>query len=43
MKEELKHKHADLVGRIEDTKDLSKEDEAKLKEVLVAFKKNSSF
>lgn len=43
FKDELKHKHADLVGRIEDTKELSKEDEATLKDVLVAFKKNSSF
>ena len=37
FKDELKHKHADLVGRIEDTKELSKEDEATLKDVLVAF------
>ncbi len=43
LKEFLKSKHADLVGRIEDTKELSKDDDAKLAEAIKDFKKNGSF
>ena len=35
--------HGDLVDRIESTKDLSKDDEAKLHEALKDFKKNGSY
>ncbi|GAA5232868.1 F0F1 ATP synthase subunit alpha [Verticiella sediminum] len=43
LKEYLKSKHADLVGRIEDTKELSKEDDAKLADAIKDFKKNGSY
>ena len=43
VKDYLKSKYADLVGRIEDTKELSKDDEAKLAEAVKDFKKNGSF
>ncbi|WP_159991730.1 F0F1 ATP synthase subunit alpha [Pelistega ratti] len=43
FKDDIKHNHADLADRIESTKELSKDDEAKLKEILVNFKKTSSF
>jgi len=43
LKDFLKSKHADLIGRIEDTKELSKDDEAKLVEAIKDFKKNGSF
>jgi F-type H+-transporting ATPase subunit alpha len=36
-------KYGDLVDRIESTKDLSKDDEAKLHEALKDFKKNATF
>ena len=39
LKDSLKAKNADLIDRIETTKELSKEDEALLKDVIVAFKK----
>jgi len=42
-KDYLKSKYADLVGRIEDTKELSKDDEAKLADAVKDFKKNGSF
>jgi len=38
MREHLKVKHADLIGRLESTKDLSKEDEAALLQALRAFR-----
>ncbi|MBK7659064.1 MAG: F0F1 ATP synthase subunit alpha [Betaproteobacteria bacterium] len=43
MRDYLKGKHGDLVDRIESTKDLSKDDEAKLHEALKDFKKNGSY
>ncbi|ETD67042.1 F0F1 ATP synthase subunit alpha [Pelistega indica] len=43
LKDELRHNHADLVDRIESTKELSKDDEAALKDILANFKKSSSF
>ena len=43
MMDHLKSKYADLVGRIEDTKELSKEDEAALKEAIEDFKRSASF
>ncbi|NEN76035.1 F0F1 ATP synthase subunit alpha [Pelistega sp. NLN82] len=43
FKDDIKHNHADLADRIESTKELSKDDEAKLKEILANFKKTSSF
>ncbi|CAM5181794.1 F0F1 ATP synthase subunit alpha [Oligella ureolytica] len=39
LKENLKSKHADLVDRIEANKELSKEDDALLKDAVEAFKK----
>ena len=39
LKDSLKAKNADLIDRIETTKELAKEDEALLKDVIVAFKK----
>ncbi|OVZ55153.1 F0F1 ATP synthase subunit alpha [Pigmentiphaga sp. NML080357] len=41
LKEYLKSKYAALVGRIEDTKELSKDDEAALHEAVKDFKKNA--
>ncbi len=43
LKDELKHKHSALVDRIEETKELSKDDEAALKEAVLAFKKNGTY
>jgi len=43
LKEYLKSKYDALVGRIEDTKELSKEDEAALHEAVKDFKKNGAF
>lgn len=43
LKDEIKHKHADLVDAIESTKELSKDNEEKLKGILANFKKASSF
>src|SRR5246500_2224244 len=42
MRAHLKGKFGDLVDRIEQTKDLSKEDEAKLHEAIKDFKKNAT-
>ena len=39
----LKTKYADLINRIEDTKDLSKEDEAALRAAIEDFKKSAAF
>ena len=43
MRDYIKSKYADLVKRIEDTKDLSKDDEAKLNEAVKDWKANGSF
>jgi F-type H+-transporting ATPase subunit alpha len=43
MRDYVKGKYADLVERIESTKDLSKEDEAKLHDAIKDFKKNGSY
>ena len=43
LKDYLKSKYAELVGRIEDKKELSKDDEAKLHEAVKDFKKNGAF
>jgi len=43
MRDFIKGKYGDLVDRIESTKDLTKEDEAKLHEAIKDFKKNGSF
>ena len=43
LHDHLKSKFADLVGRIEDTKDLSKEDEAALRAAIEDFKRSASF
>ncbi|ODS72183.1 MAG: F0F1 ATP synthase subunit alpha [Bordetella sp. SCN 67-23] len=43
LKEYLKSKYDALVGRIEDTKELSKDDEAALHEAVKDFKKNGAF
>jgi F-type H+-transporting ATPase subunit alpha len=39
----LKSKYVDLVGRIEDTKDLSKDDEVALRAAIEDFKRSGSF
>jgi F-type H+-transporting ATPase subunit alpha len=43
MRDYIKSKYADLVNRIEETKDLSKDDEAKLTEAVKDWKANGSF
>jgi F-type H+-transporting ATPase subunit alpha len=43
MRDYLKSKYKDLVDRIESTKDLSKDDEAKLHEAVKDFKKNAAY
>jgi F-type H+/Na+-transporting ATPase subunit alpha len=43
MRDHIKGKFGDLVERIESTKDLSKDDEAKLHEAIKDFKKNGSY
>src|SRR5687768_17367775 len=43
LRDYVKGKYGDLVERIESTKDLSKEDEAKLHEAIKDFKKNAAF
>jgi F-type H+-transporting ATPase subunit alpha len=43
MREFVKAKYSDLADRIEKTKDLSKEDEAKLHEAIKAFKKDGTY
>lgn len=43
LKDEIRHNHADLVDSIESKKALTDEDEAKLKDILVNFKKVGSF
>ncbi|MGG4775457.1 F0F1 ATP synthase subunit alpha [Alcaligenaceae bacterium 429] len=43
LKDSLRSKHADLVNRIQDTANLSKEDEAELAAAIQDFKKHGSF
>ena len=43
MRDYLKGKYGDLVDRIEATKDLSKDDEAKLHDAIKDFKKNATY
>jgi F-type H+-transporting ATPase subunit alpha len=43
LREYMKAKHAELIQRIESTKDLSKEDEAALTKALDAFKASGAF
>ena len=43
VRDYIKLKYADLVNRIEDTKDLSKEDEPKLLEAVKDWKKNGTY
>jgi F-type H+-transporting ATPase subunit alpha len=43
MRDYVKDKYGDLVKRIEDTKDLSKDDEAKLNEAIKDWKANGSY
>ena len=43
MRDYVKGKYADLVERIESTKDLSKDDEAKLHDAIKSFKKDGSY
>jgi len=43
MRDYIKGKYGDVVKRMEDTKDLSKEDEARLHEAMKDFKKNAAY
>ena len=43
LQDHLKSKYADLVGRIEDSKDLSKEDEAALRAAIEDYKRSAAF
>jgi F-type H+-transporting ATPase subunit alpha len=43
MRDYIKGKYGDVVKRIEDTKDLSKDDEGKLHEAMKDFKKNAAY
>jgi F-type H+-transporting ATPase subunit alpha len=43
MRDYLKGKFGDLMDRIESTKDLSKDDEAKLHDAIKDFKKNGTY
>jgi F-type H+-transporting ATPase subunit alpha len=43
LREYLKASHADLINRIEDQKDLSKDDEAALHTALKDFKKSGAY
>jgi F-type H+-transporting ATPase subunit alpha len=43
MRDYMKGKFGELMDRIESTKDLSKDDEAKLHEAIKDFKKNGSY
>jgi F-type H+-transporting ATPase subunit alpha len=43
LHEYLKASHADLVARIEDTKELSKDDEPLLREAVESFKKSGAY
>ncbi|MBU6436752.1 MAG: hypothetical protein KGQ77_04420, partial [Betaproteobacteria bacterium] len=43
LHDHLKTKHAALIDSIEKTKDLSKDDEAKLKDAIAEFKKTGAY
>ncbi|HEF5872362.1 TPA: F0F1 ATP synthase subunit alpha [Burkholderia cenocepacia] len=43
LRDNLKTSHADLIKRIEDTKDLSKDDEAALRAAIESFKKSGAY
>jgi F-type H+/Na+-transporting ATPase subunit alpha len=43
LREDLKTNHADLIKRIEDTKDLSKDDEGALRSAIESFKKSGAY
>jgi F-type H+-transporting ATPase subunit alpha len=43
LRSQLKTSHADLIKRIEDTKDLSKDDEAALRAAIESFKKSGAY
>jgi len=43
LQDHLKSKYADLVGRIEESKDLSKDDEAALRSAIEDYKRSASF
>lgn len=43
LRENLKTSHADLIKRIEDTKDLSKDDEGALRAAIESFKKSGAY
>ncbi|ONY21834.1 F0F1 ATP synthase subunit alpha [Burkholderia cenocepacia] len=43
LRDNLKTSHADLIKRIEDTKDLSKDDEGALRSAIEAFKKSGAY
>ncbi|WP_175969825.1 F0F1 ATP synthase subunit alpha [Burkholderia sp. BCC0322] len=43
LRESLKTSHADLIKRIEDTKDLSKDDEGALRSAIESFKKSGAY
>jgi F-type H+-transporting ATPase subunit alpha len=43
LHEHLKSKYSDLIGRIEDTKDLNKDDEAALRAAIEDFKRSGTF
>jgi len=43
LQDHLKSKYADLVGRIEETKDLSKDDEAALRAAIEDYKRSAAF
>ena len=43
MRAHVKSRYGDLADRIEQSKDLSKEDEAKLHEAIKDFKKNATY
>jgi len=43
LRSQLKTSHADLIKRVEDTKDLSKDDEAALRAAIESFKKSGAY
>ena len=43
LKDQLKAKHAAMIQRIEDTKELSKDDEGELAAAILEFKKHGAF
>jgi F-type H+-transporting ATPase subunit alpha len=43
LQDHLKSKYPDLVARIEETKDLSKEDEAALRAAIEDYKRSAAF